>query len=202
MLVQTVLDAGKTFQETLLFNSLPQNVASWSQATSAHHHLFGSDISDCHRCILGWLFNSQLPLSRRRLSWEDHCAVPCILLGCGARLNILGSPLCIFFTPTSTHSLQPTCSQIINCRRRIDNACVRVGLYFAAGVFLDLFLLGATTFAGVNYSTNAEAFQKAVRQVGNGCVAAACCLISFSGCILLFASTCINGYSDWGCECM
>ncbi|CAK0779977.1 hypothetical protein CVIRNUC_004904 [Coccomyxa viridis] len=40
-----------------------------------------------------------------------------------------------------------------------------LGLYFAAGVFLDLFLLGATTFAGVNYSTNAEAFQKAVRQV-------------------------------------
>ena len=42
---------------------------------------------------------------------------------------------------------------------------VCAGLYFAAGVFLDLFLLGATTFAGVNYSTNAEAFQKAVRQV-------------------------------------
>ena len=39
------------------------------------------------------------------------------------------------------------------------------GLYFAIGVFLDLFLLGATTFAGVNYSTNAEAFQKAVKQV-------------------------------------
>ena len=89
------------------------------------------------------------------------------------------------------------------CRKhQIDDVHVCAGLYFAAGVFLDLFLLGATTFAGVNYSTNAEAFQKAVRQVGNGCVAAARCLISFSGCILLFASTCINGYSDWGCECM
>ena len=42
---------------------------------------------------------------------------------------------------------------------------LRAGLYFAAGVFLDLFLLGATAFAGVNYSTNAEAFQKAVKQV-------------------------------------
>ena len=38
-------------------------------------------------------------------------------------------------------------------------------MYFAIGVFLDLFLLGATTFAGINYSTNAEAFQKAVKQV-------------------------------------
>lgn len=40
-----------------------------------------------------------------------------------------------------------------------------LGLYFAIGVFLDLFLLGATAFAGVNYSTNAEAFLKAVKQV-------------------------------------
>lgn len=39
-----------------------------------------------------------------------------------------------------------------------------LGLYFAIGVFLDLFLLGATAFAGVNYSTNAEAFLKAVKQ--------------------------------------
>ncbi len=43
-------------------------------------------------------------------------------------------------------------------------SCGFAGLYFAAGVFLDLFLLGATTFAGINYSTNAEAFQKAVKQ--------------------------------------
>ena len=40
-----------------------------------------------------------------------------------------------------------------------------LGLYFAVGVILDLFLLGATAFAGVNYSTNAEAFLKAVKQV-------------------------------------
>lgn len=39
-----------------------------------------------------------------------------------------------------------------------------LGLYFAIGVFLDLFLLGATAFAGINYSTNAEAFLKAVKQ--------------------------------------
>lgn len=44
-----------------------------------------------------------------------------------------------------------------------------LGLYFAIGVFLDLFLLGATAFAGVNYSTNAEAFLKAVKQVWAGC---------------------------------
>ncbi|BDA43763.1 hypothetical protein COCOBI_04-7790 [Coccomyxa sp. Obi] len=40
-----------------------------------------------------------------------------------------------------------------------------LGLYFAIGVLLDLFLLGATAFAGINYSTNAEAFLKAVKQV-------------------------------------
>jgi hypothetical protein len=39
-----------------------------------------------------------------------------------------------------------------------------LGLYFAIGVVLDCFLLGATAFAGVNYSTNAEAFLKAVKQ--------------------------------------
>ncbi len=47
----------------------------------------------------------------------------------------------------------------------VSGPCAYAGLYFAIGVFLDLFLLGATTFAGVNYSTNAEAFQKAVKQV-------------------------------------
>ena len=39
-----------------------------------------------------------------------------------------------------------------------------LGLYFAIGVVLDCFLLGATAFAGINYSTNAEAFLKAVKQ--------------------------------------
>ena len=62
--------------------------------------------------------------------------------------------------------LTVTCSQMMHdWKHHVNYAHVRAGLYFAAGVFLDLFLLGATTFAGVNYSTNAEAFQKAVRQV-------------------------------------
>ena len=51
------------------------------------------------------------------------------------------------------------------CDQQSDGCCGFAGLYFAAGVFLDLFLLGATTFAGINYSTNAEAFQKAVKEV-------------------------------------
>ena len=42
-----------------------------------------------------------------------------------------------------------------------------LGLYFAIGVVLDCFLLGATAFAGVNYSTNAEAFLKAVKQASS-----------------------------------
>ena len=68
---------------------------------------------------------------------------------------------------TSKHSqVTLTCFQIMHDRKhRFYDTHVCAGLYFAAGVFLDLFLLGATTFAGVNYSTNAEAFQKAVRQV-------------------------------------
>ena len=60
-----------------------------------------------------------------------------------------------------------------NWKHKLNDVDACAGLYFAAGVFLDLFLLGATTFAGVNYSTNAEAFQKAVRQVSRGCSAAA-----------------------------
>ena len=40
-----------------------------------------------------------------------------------------------------------------------------LGLYFAIGVFLDLFLLGATAYSGVTYSTNAEAFLRYVKQV-------------------------------------
>ena len=53
----------------------------------------------------------------------------------------------------------------VHCDQQSDQCCGFAGLYFAAGVFLDLFLLGATTFAGINYSTNAEAFQKAVKEV-------------------------------------
>ena len=60
-----------------------------------------------------------------------------------------------------------TCASLASlyCDQQSDGCCGFAGLYFAAGVFLDLFLLGATTFAGINYSTNAEAFQKAVKQV-------------------------------------
>ena len=50
-------------------------------------------------------------------------------------------------------------------RPELESPSFFAGLYFAIGVFLDLFLLGATAFAGVNYSTNAEAFQKAVKEV-------------------------------------
>lgn len=46
----------------------------------------------------------------------------------------------------------------------VQYAAYFLGLYFAIGVLLDLFLLGATAFAGINYSTNAEAFLKAVKQ--------------------------------------
>lgn len=60
-----------------------------------------------------------------------------------------------------------SCASLVSldCDQQSDECCGFAGLYFAAGVFLDLFLLGATTFAGINYSTNAEAFQKAVKQV-------------------------------------
>ena len=43
-----------------------------------------------------------------------------------------------------------------------------LGLYFAIGVFLDLFLLGATAYSGVTYSTSAEAFLRYVKKVHAG----------------------------------
>ena len=95
-----------------------------------------------------------------------------------------------------------TCSQIMHdWKHQINDAHVCAGLYFAAGVFLDLFLLGATTFAGVNYSTNAEAFQKAVRQVSRRCSAAAICPpvampAVVSGGLLLFPSTCEYRFTE------
>jgi hypothetical protein len=50
-----------------------------------------------------------------------------------------------------------------------------LGLYFAIGVFLDLFLLGATAFSGIQYSTNAEAFLNAVKQVQMIPSSTSCC---------------------------
>ena len=40
-----------------------------------------------------------------------------------------------------------------------------LGIYFASGVFFDAFALGLTAYAGLQYSTNTEAFMAAVRQV-------------------------------------
>ena len=54
-----------------------------------------------------------------------------------------------------------------------------LGLYFAIGVFLDLFLLGATAYSGVTYSTSAEAFLRYVKKVhaGLACHGGASCTI-------------------------
>ncbi|KAK9839200.1 hypothetical protein WJX81_000871 [Elliptochloris bilobata] len=47
----------------------------------------------------------------------------------------------------------------------VEYLAYALGLYFAIGVVLDAFLLGATGYAAIQYSTNAEAFLQAVRQV-------------------------------------
>ena len=112
---------------------------------------------------MGWPLHSQLHISWWRLPREDRCPVS------GVLPRYISSHL-ITLTDCSFHAAHS--SLLLLCmacqgpgKGSASGPCACAGLYFAIGVFLDLFLLGATTFAGVNYSTNAEAFQKAVKQV-------------------------------------